>query len=52
MKRCPVCNGPAGTLGKLGNRTHFLCRQCGMQFSSKPRRRRPRPDPTATPRTP
>jgi len=31
---CPVCHGQGVLLGKMGNLTHYRCRQCGMQFSS------------------
>jgi hypothetical protein len=33
---CPGCgaeNGPESMLGKLGNSTHYRCRQCGMVHS-------------------
>jgi len=30
---CPVCGGPGVELGTLGNRQHFRCRNCGMDFS-------------------
>lgn len=30
---CPVCGGPGALLGKLGNRWHFRCRACGLDFS-------------------
>ena len=30
---CPMCNGPLMLLGKLGNRTHYNCRNCGIQVS-------------------
>jgi transposase-like protein len=30
---CPVCGGPGMELGTLGNRQHFRCRNCGMDFS-------------------
>lgn len=32
---CPSCNGPrVEPLGSLGNRDHFLCRHCGMSYST------------------
>ena len=39
---CPVCGGQAGVLGSLGNRVHYVCRDCGMQFSKirKPRKKK------------
>lgn len=30
---CPICCGPAGPLGGLGNLVWFVCRDCGMQFN-------------------
>jgi len=34
FRACPVCpEGEGESLGLLGNRHHFACRQCGMQFS-------------------
>jgi len=30
---CPACGGPGVALGSLGNRAHFRCRNCGMDFS-------------------
>lgn len=36
---CPLCDGgapcdgPGIVLGSLGNRQHFRCRDCGMDFS-------------------
>ena len=31
---CPTCRTGYGvTLGTLGNRTHYRCRDCGMEFS-------------------
>lgn len=32
-RRCPYCAGPAGELGRLGRRAHYLCRDCGLHFS-------------------
>lgn len=32
---CPNCMGPGTELGTLGNRKHFRCRDCGMDFSRK-----------------
>lgn len=31
---CPICGGPGGLLGSLGRRTHYTCRNCGMQYSN------------------
>jgi DNA-directed RNA polymerase subunit RPC12/RpoP len=31
--QCPVCGGPSYELGTLGNREHFRCQNCGMDFS-------------------
>ena len=31
---CPACNGPASSLGALGSREHFRCRNCGLDFST------------------
>ncbi|MBK6942476.1 MAG: hypothetical protein IPH13_20055 [Planctomycetes bacterium] len=33
---CPTCGGPGGVLGSLGRRTHYSCRNCGMEFSQQP----------------
>lgn len=30
---CPRCGGPGVPLGKLGQRLHFRCRNCGTDFS-------------------
>ena len=30
---CPMCEGPAGLLGRLGNLDHFQCRDCGWTWS-------------------
>lgn len=30
---CPGCGGPGVPLGQLGNRSHFRCRDCGVDFS-------------------
>ena len=30
---CPSCGGPGGILGQMGNRIHYRCRNCGMDFS-------------------
>ena len=30
---CPVCGGPGVELGRLGNRAHYRCRNCGIDFS-------------------
>ena len=30
---CLTCCGPAGSMGVLGNREHFRCRDCGAEFS-------------------
>jgi RecJ-like exonuclease len=32
-KSCPACGGTGQMIGKLGSRTHYRCRQCGMDFS-------------------
>jgi hypothetical protein len=33
IAECPVCAGPGLLLGQLGNRVHYRCRNCGMDFS-------------------
>lgn len=33
--RCPICRGPGIKLGKLGNRVHYRCRNCGMMWSRR-----------------
>ena len=30
---CPLCGGPAASMGTLGRREHFRCRDCGAEFS-------------------
>jgi len=30
---CPMCKGDPTRLGYLGNRTHWRCRNCGIDFS-------------------
>lgn len=32
---CPVCHGQAVSLGVLGQREHFRCRGCGVDFSAE-----------------
>lgn len=32
---CPMCNGPLGVLGALGNVTHYSCRNCGWETNSR-----------------
>ncbi len=31
---CPACNGPGVAMGGLGNRLHYRCRDCGIDFST------------------
>ena len=31
---CPACGGDGVTLGNLGAREHYRCRQCGIDFST------------------
>ena len=38
--QCSICGGPLGILGMLGNLIHYLCRNCGMQFSKRKRRKK------------
>ncbi len=33
LRTCPVCEGWGTRLGRLGNRIHFRCRDCGWNFS-------------------
>ena len=35
--QCPTCGGPSEELRALGSRTHYRCRNCGMDHSTKPR---------------
>ena len=35
MDECEMCGGPLEALGALGNRNHYRCRNCGMEFSSE-----------------
>ena len=30
---CPTCGGVGAELGALGNRTHYRCISCGLDFS-------------------
>jgi hypothetical protein len=30
---CPLCGGPLGYLGQLGDRIHYRCRDCGADSS-------------------
>lgn len=32
---CPVCGGSGHVLGVLRSRTHYRCRNCGMDFSQE-----------------
>lgn len=32
---CPACGGVTGLLGQLGNRLHFRCIDCGIDFSQR-----------------
>ena len=32
---CEMCSGTCYSMGYLGSRQHFQCRQCGAQFSHK-----------------
>jgi hypothetical protein len=32
---CPICCGDGVLLGRLGNVTHYRCRNCGMQFAKE-----------------
>lgn len=38
--RCSLCGGRLGLLGRLGNLLHYLCRDCGMQFSRKAKKQK------------
>lgn len=31
--QCPACGGPGVSIGQLGSRHHFRCRNCGLDFS-------------------
>lgn len=35
MIECILCGGNLGSLGFLGTREYFSCRNCGMEFSQK-----------------
>lgn len=35
IANCPACEGPGMLLGVLGTRTHYRCRNCGLDFSRK-----------------
>lgn len=32
-KQCPYCGEVNEPLGKLGNRVHYRCRACGIEYS-------------------
>jgi transposase-like protein len=32
---CPLCDSEAGEMGSLGNRKHYRCRACGVDFSAE-----------------
>ncbi len=34
MQECPMCGGPGGVLGALGNVVWLSCRNCGWQFQA------------------
>jgi hypothetical protein len=34
-RECALCGGPLGVMGMLGGLVWWLCRDCGMQFSSE-----------------
>ena len=34
MNICKLCSGVVGYMGRLGNRYHYLCRNCGASTSS------------------
>ena len=38
-KSCGMCGGEGMLLGALGNRKHFRCRNCGMDFSTATKKR-------------
>lgn len=33
VNECPVCDGRCESLGRLGEREHYRCRDCGMNCS-------------------
>jgi tRNA(Ile2) C34 agmatinyltransferase TiaS len=39
-----MCGGEGSFLGALGRTKHFRCRDCGMDFSKTPKRRKRRVD--------
>lgn len=43
---CPMCHGPGQMLGSLGNKEHFMCRNCGVGFH---REAQPEPAPQGQP---
>jgi hypothetical protein len=34
QRQCALCGGALGVLGMLGRLVWWLCRDCGMQFST------------------
>ncbi len=39
IRHCPVCDYPNASIGALGNRDHYVCRACGINYSHPKRRR-------------
>lgn len=37
---CKICGGRCMPLGVLGNLKYFLCRNCGMQWSKRRKKKR------------
>jgi ribosomal protein L37E len=35
MFQCHLCGGPALLLGRLGDREHYQCRDCGIAWSRR-----------------
>jgi predicted nucleic acid-binding Zn ribbon protein len=33
LRDCPACEGLGQRMGALGNKIHFRCRDCGIEFS-------------------
>ncbi len=33
IRPCPMCPGLGYRMGRLGNKIHFRCRDCGAEFS-------------------
>jgi uncharacterized Zn finger protein len=40
QRYCDICSGPLIHMGKLGELIHYLCRNCGMWYNRRIKRRK------------